>query len=320
MNLGLWGSISPKTVLGAIRRGASGASDTTAPTLTIEALSAVANVVAMRITASEVVTGFAVGDITISAGGSLASFATADNIVFTVSWTLAAGANTIDIAANVCTDAAGNNNTAASQFTLTYLIIQPDGAAGKDNQIRANGGVGVATNYGTNVKVEVGEENASGASWRTLIQFDLASISAGSSILSAVLSLYATDDLSSNARAFRVYRMKQAWTETGSTWLTYDGSNNWSGGAGAFGASDCEQTDIGSRNMTATEATLEFKDWTLTAAAVQAMIPSGAWTNNGFLIKADTETDDAYAFASSDNATSANRPKLALVVSSVTPP
>jgi hypothetical protein len=99
-----------------------GGSDTTAPTFTITALSAAANVAAMRITASEQVQNFAVGDITIS-GGSLASFATADNIVFTVSWTLAAGANTMDIAADVCTDLAGNNNAAATQFALTNSAV-----------------------------------------------------------------------------------------------------------------------------------------------------------------------------------------------------
>jgi hypothetical protein len=43
------------------------------------------------------------------------------------------------------------------------------------------------------------------------------------------------------------------------------------------------------------------------------MITGGAWTNNGFLIKADTESADLTVFASSDYATESQRPKLTIV-------
>jgi hypothetical protein len=285
----------------------SAPADTTAPTLTITALSAVANVAAMQIVASEEVTGFEVGDITISAGGSLASFATADNIVFTVSWTLAAGTNTMDIAGAVCTDIAGNANEAATQYVMVYTTIQPDGTAGLDTvlyQPTPN------TNYGNLTGSSIGDQG--GAVNRWLIKFDLSGVAAGSTIYSSILSLYCLTDGSSNARAFRIYRQKRAWVETQATWNNYITGNAWQT-AGAFGANDCEQTDIGSRNMTATETINQFKSWTLTASAIQEMITGGSWTNNGFLIKADTETLDAYEFASSENATAGNRPKLELV-------
>lgn len=78
--------------------------------------------VPVTITFSEAVTGFVVGDITVSAGGALESFTTSDNIVFTVNWILAAGANTLDIAAGVCQSAGGQDNEAATQLAMTWGV------------------------------------------------------------------------------------------------------------------------------------------------------------------------------------------------------
>lgn len=168
------------------------------------------------------------------------------------------------------------------------------------------------TNYDTEDLVRIGESNAS-ASWvfRNLLKFNGLSdgtIPSTAIIVSAVLSLYCTLDLSSNARTFRVYRQKRAWVSAQATWNIYSTGNSWAT-AGGFGATDCEQTDIGYRDMTATEATSAWKDFTLTASAIQE-ITVGTWTNNGFLLKADTEADDAYYFAGSAYATASLRPKL----------
>lgn len=280
-----------------------GPSDTTAPTLTITALSAVANVVAMQIVASEAVTGFEVGDITIS-GGSLASFATADNITFTVSWTLAAGANTMDIAAEVCQDAAGNNNTAAEQFAITYLVLQPDSTTALDTFINS---ASPGANSSANATLRVGN------TYRSIIKFDLSSIPAGSTVLWSRLGLYCNGDVSSNARTFRVFRLLLSWVLAQVTWNARSvADGNWNT-AGAFGAADCEQSDIGNRDFTASETLNEFKYFTLTASAIQAMITGGAFTNNGFLIKADTESADQYNFASANDATAGNRPIFEVV-------
>lgn len=126
-----------------------GVVDTTAPTVTItctQTSPTATTPLSMTITFSEAVVGFVVGDITIS-GGSLAGFATADNIVFTVSWTPATGANTMDIAAGVCKDAAGNDNTAATQFAITYsglignwLMNDASGTVAVDSSVFGNNG------------------------------------------------------------------------------------------------------------------------------------------------------------------------------------
>ena len=74
----------------------------------------------LTFTSSEATTNFVVGDITVS-GGALSSFAATSSTVYTATFTPSgAGATTIDVASSKFTDAAGNNNTAATQFNWTY--------------------------------------------------------------------------------------------------------------------------------------------------------------------------------------------------------
>jgi len=143
---------------------------------------------------------------------------------------------------------------------------------------------------------------------RILIKFDFSSIPSNATISSAMLYLTTTTDISSNTRTKRVYRQKRAWTETGATWNKYDGTNNWQT-AGGFGADDCEQTDIGSVSMGASEANGTEISISLSTSAIREMV-SGEFANNGFMVKTDSEVNDAYSFASSSNGTSTRRPKL----------
>ncbi|GEM_PF-2230003 len=193
------------------------------------------------------------------------------------------------------------------------ITLQP-GSAGIDTLIQSNA---PNNNWGAYNTLAIGQVGV--GTYRGLIKFDLSSIPSGALVSAATLSLYCLADASTNARTFRVFRQKRAWTEgtgsgsatgDGATWDTYDGSQAWQT-AGGFGANDCEQTDIGSRDFTASETVNEFKDFVLIASAVQAWI-AGTFTNNGALIKPDTEDSDEYDFASSDNATAGNRPSLAV--------
>ena len=100
--------------------------DKTAPTMTITAAEVndgdTSNdaTLSLTFTASEATSNFVVGDITVS-GGTLSSFAASSSTVYTATFTpSASGATTIDVAGGVFTDAAGNNNTAATQFNWTY--------------------------------------------------------------------------------------------------------------------------------------------------------------------------------------------------------
>ncbi|MFT7007235.1 MAG: hypothetical protein ACJAXJ_001749 [Colwellia sp.] len=100
--------------------------DVTVPTLVIS--SNTSNFTNTSVTAtftfSETVTSFALADITV-ANGSASNFAGSGS-VYTVTITPAAeGVVNVDVAANVAQDSVGNNNSAASQYSITYDITQP---------------------------------------------------------------------------------------------------------------------------------------------------------------------------------------------------
>jgi len=81
-------------------------------------------------TTSKPTTDFAVGDITVT-NGALSDFSATSSTVYTATFTpTAEGAATIDVAAGTFTDAAGNNNTAATQFIWTYAkkTVKTDGS------------------------------------------------------------------------------------------------------------------------------------------------------------------------------------------------
>ncbi|WP_443947019.1 MBG domain-containing protein [Pedobacter sp. AW1-32] len=98
-------NIAP-TVAISSTAGASGGSTSTSP-------------IPFTVTFSESVTGFVAGDIT--TGNTIISGFSGSGTTYTFNATPTAnGAVTINIAANVTQDAAGNGNTAASQFSFTY--------------------------------------------------------------------------------------------------------------------------------------------------------------------------------------------------------
>ncbi|GAA4234900.1 hypothetical protein GCM10022291_15440 [Postechiella marina] len=97
--------------------------DKTPPTVAItsgESNPTGANPIPVTITFSEEVTGFDLADITVG-NGVASNVQTSDNIIFTADITPSAnGTVTVDVAANVATDEAGNNNSLAMQFSTTY--------------------------------------------------------------------------------------------------------------------------------------------------------------------------------------------------------
>ena len=94
--------------------------DETAPTVAITsgASDPVSGAFSVTVTFSEAVSGFVVGDITVG-NGAASNLATSDNTTFTADITPAAdGTVTVDVAAAVAQDGAGNDNTAATQFSI----------------------------------------------------------------------------------------------------------------------------------------------------------------------------------------------------------
>ena len=102
--------------------------DATAPTMTITAAEGSDGfqsddaTLSLTFTSNEATSNFAVGDITVS-NGTLSDFNATSSTVYTATLTpIAAGEVTIDVAAGTFTDAATNNNLAATQFNWTYGI------------------------------------------------------------------------------------------------------------------------------------------------------------------------------------------------------
>lgn len=162
------------------------------------------------------------------------------------------------------------------------------------------------TNYGTNNYIWVGERNDEVNKLRGLVKFSLSSVPTYASIQSAKLQLYATVDKANNGRTFYVHRLLRNWNTSQVTWTNYSTGNAW-GTAGAQANTD-RSGSIGQRAFTATEKLSAYKTFDLATSTIQKMV-AGSVNNYGFLIRADTETNDAYCFISKSH-TSPNKPNL----------
>lgn len=236
-----------------------------------------------------------IADLAGTLSGLVAGYKTAIGNSTTIGWTFS------------------SSNYAIHAFAVRPIGIyskQPDETDGIDNFIQSNI---ATTNSGTSAELRIGESNAATSVRRTLIKFVLSGIpSSNVSLLNAQLSLWVNADLSSNARDFKIYRSLRAWLELESTWNVYTTGNNWtSAGADSDGNDTDLSTVWATTNFTATESAGTEKVFTLSLTELLKFI-DGTYTNNGWLIKADTETNDAYTLESSSSATATLRPKLVI--------
>jgi hypothetical protein len=151
-----------------------GVSDITRPTATItssEASPSAVLPVPIAFTLSEAATDFAEGDLTLS-GCTVASFAgSGTSYTCTATPTAPNGTFTIDIAENAFHDAAGNGNTAATQFSFTSSAFAladeftTNRAAGAVNGTAAEptGGNRTVTDTGSKLTIGSGTATSSGA-------------------------------------------------------------------------------------------------------------------------------------------------------------
>lgn len=101
--------------------------DTTAPTVSITSTETSPSNAAsfpITITFSETVSNFVVGDVTVS-NGTKANFGGSGSIYTVDVIPTGQGAVTVDVAGSVANDAAGNNNSAATQLSITYDSVGP---------------------------------------------------------------------------------------------------------------------------------------------------------------------------------------------------
>jgi hypothetical protein len=170
---------------------------------------------------------------------------------------------------------------------MATLTLQPDATAGKDNGITWQV---PSTNYGTAAQVNARFGGL-------LIEFGLSDLS-GKTTTSAVMSIYYAG---SGAARGSFYRLKRSWTEAGSTWYTYDGTNSWQVG-GATGADDSDSTAITPSGASGPAW------WSWDVATDVALFAAGTVTNYGWR---QGETGTNTIFNTSDYTTDTSlRPKF----------
>lgn len=183
-------------------------------------------------------------------------------------------------------------NVVVYQTPIT-LTLQP-GVSGSDTSIRSPTS---NNNYGADASLLV-----QGGLAKALVQFDLASIPAGSTILSAQLSLYHTAGGNDTVSAFR---MTKPWTEgtgvagLGATWNKYDGVNAWTAAGGDY--------DTAAGVAVVLPANNTWTTWDLTART--AAWTAGTQSNYGIALVASTTGNNTFV-SSDDPVNIAQRPKL----------
>jgi hypothetical protein len=194
---------------------------------------------------------------------------------------------------------------------MTTYTSQPAEAAATDTTIEL---LAPTVNFGTGGLLGVGNnEFAGNETWRTLIKFDLSSIPQTAYISSATLTLTISADKAQNARDFKMYRILRDWIEIEATWNQWKNGNAWTTAGCGSNGNDADLTNVWATCSmgTADSGTKNFV-FSATGLAELTKMVFGTYTNYGWLIKADTEANDAYEFCSSSNATSGNRPLLTI--------
>ena len=192
------------------------------------------------------------------------------------------------------------------------LTLQPDSTTAKDANLYQEE---PDTFYPTPSSMSIGEDNTFTQLFRAVFQYDLSSIPAGSTILTATFTLTyaeAGNWRSSNNRVVSVYRIIRAWILAEVTWYEVDLLTNWGTPGCGNTTTDREAAAIGTATCATTDADESEKSWTLTPSKVQEWITGGALTNKGFLMQCATESSDRYQFHGSASATASKRPKLVI--------
>ena len=139
-----------------------------------------------------------------------------------------------------------------------------------------------------------------------LIKFDLSSIPATATILSADLILNPIAMGGLVDPTITVYGMKRAWVASEATWSIYSTGNSWSTAGGENTTDDRDLDGTGT-------LTFEVNDYSektigLDTTVITDMI-DGTRTSNGFMIKV---SNNYVGFASFENETMAKRPRLVI--------
>ncbi|MDH3353015.1 MAG: DNRLRE domain-containing protein, partial [Nanoarchaeota archaeon] len=185
-----------------------------------------------------------------------------------------------------------------SHTRLTGLTIyenQPDSTTGADTYIRE----GSDSNYGTAATIKIGK-TAAAAEYRGLINIDTSAISSTDTVMDAKLQVYLSIASNNDSMTIKVYRVTSNWNQTEAGWNNRTSTQTWSLGGGDY----LEELDSINFNDT-----LGYYNFTITSAMRNWV--NGSYNNYGLIIISEGAiSGDTKEFSSSDEAISAQRPKI----------
>lgn len=203
----------------------------------------------------------------------------------------------------------------AVQADEIHWYSQPVGSDGIDTYLMVNN---PTTNYGTATVIAIGSSTP--ATYRSLIKFsELGNFLTdpdliGFQISEAYLYLTIQTDGSSNARTVELFKVLVPWDELQATWNNRLTGTAW-GTAGLGAGTDYSSTVLASASFSSSEAPGIVKALAFNAAGIAHLqsIIDGTISDNGILIKSQTESLDAYLLHSSNSATPELVPVLYLI-------
>lgn len=187
---------------------------------------------------------------------------------------------------------------------VQVLVLQP-GSEGKDSYLRSNA---ADTNFGTDTSLKL--KDASGGHRRPILEFNLSTLPADAVIINSTLELYLQTQPGGSFDTI-VNRITENWTETGVTWNSRNGVNDWSSAGGSISTpAIVTNVDFSSSGFKALNVTDLITYW-----------HNGTYNNSGMLITGGI-TGVAVDLSSSDyTADISQRPKLTIYYKfGVTPP
>jgi hypothetical protein len=169
-----------------------------------------------------------------------------------------------------------------------------------------------STNYATAFQWFVGEDNTAVEIARALIRcpdlHNLADVLDQYDLVTFYIFARLSSKLAANSRTFRVYRLLRDWDLTTATWNNYSTGNAW----GTAGAGNTTTDYDGAAEVAATvfntgDAVNTVKSFSMDPTIMTQMI-DGTLPDYGWIIKADTELNDAYLMHSGNAASQNNAP------------
>ncbi len=123
---------------------------------------------------------------------------------------------------------------------------------------------------------------------RSLLNFDLTSIPAGTQVLDATLNLRLATVWNDTDILVDLHEVTNTWTEAGASWSKRDGINPWTANGGDYDSTLMDTANVGHL----TDLSINYK-WEIPPAKIQSWIGK-PYTNKGLLLKANNEGIKTY--------------------------